>query len=102
MNFTYHIPTRILFGPGTLNDLAKEKMPGQKALIVISTGTAMKKFGYLERVISLLQEAGADSVVFDKILPNPINKHIGEGAAMARAEKCDFIVGCSIFQMRLH
>lgn len=93
MNFTYHIPTRILFGPGSLNILANEKLPGQKALIVISAGTAMKRFGYLERVISLLEDAGVESVVFDKILPNPINKHIGEGAAMAQAEKCDFVVG---------
>lgn len=33
MNFTYHIPTRILFGPGELENLAKEKLPGKKALI---------------------------------------------------------------------
>ena len=93
MNFTYHIPTRVLFGPGSLNDLAKEKLPGKKALVVISAGPAMKKHGYLDRVISLLKGAGAESVVFDKILPNPINKHVGEGAALARDKKCDFIVG---------
>ena len=93
MKFTYHIPTRVLFGPGMLNRLAKEKLPGNKALIVISAGPAMKKHGYLDRVISLLKEGGAESVVFDKILPNPIRKHIGDGAALARSEQCDFIVG---------
>lgn len=93
MNFTYHIPTRILFGPGSLAGLSKEKLPGNKALIVISAGPAMKKHGYLDRVTSLLQEAGVEWAVFDKILPNPINKHVGEGAKMARDEKCDFILG---------
>ncbi len=93
MSFTYHIPTRILFGPGKLDDLAEEKLPGKKALIVISAGTAMKKHGYLDRVVSLLQKAGAESVVFDKILPNPINRHVAEGAEMAKSLGCDFVVG---------
>lgn len=93
MSFTYHIPTKVLFGPGKLDDLAAEKLPGKKALIVISAGTAMKQYGYLDRVVSLLQKAGAESVVFEKILPNPINRHVAEGAEMAKSEGCDFVVG---------
>ncbi|HAK44343.1 MAG TPA: alcohol dehydrogenase, partial [Spirochaeta sp.] len=93
MNFNYFIPTRVLFGPGKLNDLAKEPLPGKKALIVVSSGTSMKKFGYLERVQNLLASQNVESVVFDKILPNPILDHVTEGAEMAKAEGCDFIVG---------
>ena len=93
INFNYFIPTRVLFGPGKLNDLAKEPLPGKKALIVVSSGTSMKKFGYLERVQNLLASQNVESVVFDKILPNPILDHVTEGAEMAKAEGCDFIVG---------
>ena len=92
-NFSYYIPTRVYFGPGSLNELGKADLPGKKALIVISSGTSMRKYGYLERVQNLLKENGAESVVFDKILPNPIKKHVMEGAAMARDEHCDFILG---------
>jgi alcohol dehydrogenase YqhD (iron-dependent ADH family) len=45
MTFDYYIPTQILFGAGKLNQLAEEKLPGPKALIVISAGTSMRKHG---------------------------------------------------------
>jgi alcohol dehydrogenase len=91
--FTYYIPTKILFGAGSLKQLGKAKLPGKKALIVISAGPAMKKYGYLETVQALLTQNGVTSVVFDKILPNPIKQHVMEGAEMARENGCDFILG---------
>ncbi|MGE5621070.1 MAG: iron-containing alcohol dehydrogenase [archaeon] len=93
MNFQYYIPTKVIFGAGKLKKLATEKLPGKKALIVTSSGTSMKKYGYLDRVVKLLKDNGAESVIFDKILPNPIRLHVMEGAAMARETGCDFIVG---------
>lgn len=93
MQFNYHIPTRLLFGPGKLAELATEKLPGKKALIVITGGKSMKANGYLERVVELLKKNDVQSVVFDKILPNPIRLHVMEGAAMARREGCDFVIG---------
>lgn len=93
MKLDYHIPTKILFGPGKLADLATIEMPGKKGLIVITGGTAMRKFGYLQRVRDLLGENGVETVVFDKVLPNPIRKHVMEGAELARTTSCDFIIG---------
>jgi len=94
MEFNYFIPTRIIFGAGKLQELAKTRfLPGKKALIVISSGTSMKRQGYLDRVIDYLKERAVDSVVFDKILPNPVSEHIAEGAALANKEGCDFVIG---------
>lgn len=93
MNFDYYIPTKILFGAGKLNQLADEKLPGKKALIVISSGTSMRKFGYLDRVVGLLERQGVESVVYDKILPNPIKQQVMEGAVVAKDNGCDFVVG---------
>jgi len=93
MQFDYHIPTRILFGPGKLAKLASEKLPGKKALIVITAGTSMKANGYLDRVVALLKKNDVQSVVFDKIMPNPIRRHVMEGAELARKEQCDFVIG---------
>jgi alcohol dehydrogenase len=93
MQLEHFIPTRVLFGPGKLEELGKTKLPGKKALIVISNGTSMRKNGYLDRVINLLKKNNVDSVVFDRILPNPINEHVMEGAALAKSEGCDFILG---------
>lgn len=91
-SFRYFMPSAILFGPGSLNDLATTSLPGKKALIVIG-GSSVKKFGYLDRVISLLNQNGASAVVFDKILPNPIVDHVMEGAALAKETECDFVIG---------
>lgn len=93
MNFNFYIPTKVLFGPGTLNDLASEKLPGKKALIVISAGKSMKKNGYLDRLTVILDEQNIQYVVFDKILPNPIKSHVMEAADLAKKEGCDFIIG---------
>lgn len=91
--FSLHIPTQLLFGCGEIKNLATEKLPGKKALIVISAGTSMKKYGYLDKVIELLKDNDTEAVVFDKILPNPIKGHVMEAAALCRAEQCDFVIG---------
>ena len=93
MNFNYYMPTKILFGPGKLNELAKETLPGKKALIVISAGNSMKKNGYLSRLENILINKGIEYVLFDKILPNPIKSHVMEGAELAKKENCDFVIG---------
>ena len=93
MNFSAHIPTKLIFGAGELNKLAECKLPGKKALVVISAGTSMRKYGYLDRVCELLKKNGAETVVFDTILANPIKTHVMEGAAICREKRCDFVVG---------
>lgn len=93
MNFNYYMPTKILFGPGKLNELSKESLPGKKALLVISSGKSVRENGSLDRLIRILQEKETGYVLFDKILPNPIKSHVMEGAALARNEGCDFVIG---------
>ena len=92
--FNFYIPTRVLFGPGMLNELATVKLPGRKALIITTAGKSVKKYGYLDRVIALLkQNNDTQCVVFDKVMPNPLLSHVREAAALCRAEGCDFVIG---------
>jgi len=93
MQFDYYVPTKILFGKGQLANLHSQKLPGQKALIVISSGKSTRENGYLARGEEELNLAGISHFVFDKILPNPIKTHVMEGAALARKEGCDFVIG---------
>lgn len=93
MNFNYHIPTKILFGAGKLNELSKEVLPGKKALIVVSAGKSVKENGYLNRLTRILEAKGVDYVIFDKILPNPIKSHVMAGARLAKDEGCDMVIG---------
>lgn len=82
-----------MFGCGAVEKLAQVELPGKKALVVISSGTSMRKYGYLDKVTDAMKRNGVESVVFDKILPNPIKAHVMEAAALCREEGCDFVVG---------
>lgn len=55
--FLSFTPTRVVFGAGKLNELAKQKMPGSKALLVVSNGKSTKANGYLARTQRFLAEA---------------------------------------------
>ena len=92
-SFTYFMPTKIFFGRGQIEKIGTEKLPGKKALIVISAGGSMKRQGYLERVEKLLEKNSCEYVLFDRIKPNPAYRHVMEGAELARKEGCDFVIG---------
>ena len=92
MSFNFYVPVNILFGCGELNNLHKQKLPGKKALLVISNGKSARANGYLDRTIDQLKKAGADYVLFDKVEANPLKDTVMKGAAMARENACDFVV----------
>lgn len=91
-NFNFYMPTKVLLGPGKLNELHTEKLPGKKALIVTSNGTSVKKYGYLERVQKELELAGADYAVFSEIRPNPTDINVMDGAKAVKDNGCDFVI----------
>ncbi len=92
MQFDFYNPTRILFGSGKLQQLGDQQLPGTKALLLTSNGKSTKANGYLDRTVKELARAGAEYVLFDKIMENPLKEVIMEGAAFARENHCDFIV----------
>lgn len=91
--FNFYMPTRLIMGPGSLKELSNIDLPGKKALIITTSGKSVRKFGYLQRVEKLLRDRGIDILVFDKVLPNPIRKHVMEAAKIARENTCDIVVG---------
>lgn len=91
--FSTFIPTRLEFGCGAINKLATLPLLGKKAFIVIGSGNSTRRYGYLDKVIDILDARGVGSVIYDKILPNPIKEHVMEAAAICRETGCDFVIG---------
>lgn len=92
MNFNFNNPTNLLFGRGMLNTLGDQKLPGKKALLMISNGKSTRANGYLDRTVAQLEKAGVEHVLYDGIMENPVKEAIMEGAKRARDNGCDFIV----------
>lgn len=92
MGFLMYVPTKTLFGRGTLNELHLQNLPGTKAMIAISNGKSTRVNGYLDRTQKELEMAGVDYEVFDKIGPNPLKEVTEQGGRFAKENGCDFIV----------
>ena len=45
LKFDFNNPTRILFGSGALNELGSQRMPGKKALLLMSGGKSARVSG---------------------------------------------------------
>ncbi|MCR0264776.1 iron-containing alcohol dehydrogenase [[Clostridium] innocuum] len=92
INFNFNNPTNLYFGRGMLNQLSELAMPGKKAAVLTSNGKSTKVNGTLDRTLEQLRIANVETVVFDKIMENPVREIIMEGAAFAKENACDFIV----------
>ena len=90
---TFHLPTRIIFGVGSLKQLGAEARElGQKAILVTGRGS-VRRTGMLDGVIQDLRNNGVDTLIFDKVVPNPRTSTIDEGARLVRQEGVDLIIG---------
>lgn len=72
--------------------MGNQKLPGKKALLLISNGKSVKTYGTLDRVQEQLNKAGAEYVVCGNIHENPSKEVVMEAAAAAKENNCDFIV----------
>ena len=93
MQHEFFIPTHIYFGGGCLEKLGEIKLPGKKAMIVITPDAWIVDNGHLARLQRLLAKAGAESVVYNKVHPNPGKRQVEEAALLCRQENCDFVLG---------
>ena len=85
----FTLPRDIYFGKGTLDEL--KHLSGKKAIIVVGGGS-MKRFGFLDRVVENLKEAGIETKLFEGVEPDPSVETVMKGAAAMREFEPDWIV----------
>jgi alcohol dehydrogenase class IV len=86
---TFSIPRTIYYGEGSLAKLADLK--GKKAALVTG-GSSMKRFGFLDQAIAILKKGGIDSIVIDGVEPNPSVETVWRGAKAMQDFEPDWIV----------
>ncbi|ACD93911.1 iron-containing alcohol dehydrogenase [Trichlorobacter lovleyi] len=84
------IPRKTYHGLGSLENL--KTVEGRKAVIVTGSGS-MKKFGFLDKTVSLLREAGIDSAVFEGVEADPSVETVLRGVEFFNRENPDLIIG---------
>lgn len=89
LNFTYYNPVKIVFGKGTIAELAKLVPAGVKVMMTYGGGS-IKQNGVFEQVQKAL--AKWTVVEFGGIEPNPKYETCMKAVELARAEKVEFLL----------
>lgn len=85
----FTLPRDLYHGKGSLEAL--KTLQGKRAMICVGGG-AMKRFGFLDRAIGYLKEAGMKVEVFEGIEPDPSVETVMRGAEAMLKFKPDWIV----------
>ncbi|MFZ5591165.1 MAG: iron-containing alcohol dehydrogenase [Bacillota bacterium] len=90
--FGYYIPTVNLMGIGAHKEVGNQVkvLGGKKALIV--TDAYLAKCGMAEQIKAMVEDAGAQAVIFDGAEPNPTDKNVHDGLKVFQDNACDMII----------
>lgn len=87
MRFT--LPRDLYHGKGSLEEL--KNLKGKKAIVVVGGGS-MKRFGFLDKAVNYLKEAGMEVQLFENVEPDPSVDTVMRGAEAMKAFEPDWIV----------
>lgn len=87
MRFT--LPRDLYHGKDALEAL--KTLTGKKAIVVVGGGS-MKRFGFLDKVVDYLKEAGMEVQLFEGVEPDPSVDTVMKGAEAMRQFGPDWIV----------
>ena len=91
-NFTYHNPTKLIFGKDALASLAAELAPYGDTVQLVYGGGSIRRFGIYDQVVDALRAAGKHIVEDSGVMPNPTIEKLREGTRIARENDVDFIL----------
>ena len=85
----FTLPRDVYYGKDALAEL--KNLKGKKAIVVIGGGS-MKRFGFLDKAVGYLKEAGMEVRLFENVEPDPSVETVMKGAAAMREFEPDWIV----------
>ncbi len=91
--FDYTLPTRIVFGSGSINKIGEiVKQCGDRVLLV-SDPASVYETGYLTRVKKMLEDSTHGVLLYDKVVSGSNSDLVNAGADQAQHARCDVVVG---------
>jgi len=91
-SFVFATPTKIKYGPGVAESVGEEVKGFNAKRVLIVTDKGIIKAGLVDKVLKSLKATKLDTVVFDEVEPNPKDRDVEKGAALAKEKGIDLIV----------
>ena len=85
----FTLPRDLYHGKGALEAL--KTFTGKKAVVVVGGGS-MKRFGFLDKAVSYLEEAGMEVKLIENVEPDPSVETVMRGAKVMQEFEPDWIV----------
>ena len=89
--YQHNTPGRLIFGPKSINELAKE-IPANEVPLVI-TDPGVSKSGILKKVTDVLDGAGICHHIFDGIEPDPPMEVVEKAVSLYQKHGCTLVIG---------
>lgn len=86
----FTLPRDIYFGEGAINELSN--LQGYKRAMIVTGGSSMQKFGFLQKTEEVLKNAGLEVQIFEGVEPDPSIETVFKGAKAMEAFQPDVIV----------
>ncbi len=90
--FDFHTPTRVVFGPGSMNRLGEMARELGASRVLLVTDPGLEAAGHPQRATQSLKDARLEVFLFDDVEENPTSKHVEAGVHFARSLRIDLIV----------
>jgi alcohol dehydrogenase len=84
---------RLMIGPGSIDRLADHIGTYGFERLLLVTDAGIVKLGLHSGCVERLESNGIDVVVFDEIEPNPTERQVESGIALARRERSEAVLG---------
>ena len=91
--FEFALPTRLVFGPGTVDRIGGIARDLGMTRPLLVTDKGIRGAGHVDRVLRLLCDAGLNVEVFDQFAVNPTSAMVDRGVAFAAALDRNSIIG---------
>ncbi|MEG0805868.1 MAG: iron-containing alcohol dehydrogenase [Lachnospiraceae bacterium] len=85
----FTLPRDLYHGKGSIDELKNFK--GKRAFVVVGGGS-MRRFGFLDKVVNNLKEAGLEVELFENVEPDPGVETVKRGAKAMEAFQPDWII----------
>ncbi|MBW4827424.1 MAG: iron-containing alcohol dehydrogenase [Clostridiaceae bacterium] len=86
----FTLPRDLYFGKGAIKEL--RNLEGHKKAIILSGGSSMERFGFLDKVSNILKETGLEVSFIKGIEPDPSVETVMKGAESMREFGPDVII----------